>query len=229
MITFLTATCRRPFAFSCLERFFAAQHKPEPWEWLVCGEDLEGYRFTMGQRVIHRTGPELSFLGLPLPSICANYLRLVREAQTEKFIVLEDDDAPLADFIPLMARLLNEAPLVGLSHARYYHLPSRRWEVLENATWASLACTAFRREVVPCFEQQCRIADPWIDARLWCHWGQTLGLPCRLVRNEGQHVGLKGVEGPGLGLGHSRMLMHHDPDGVVQREWLGEFAGLYVA
>jgi len=75
----------------------------------------------------------------------------------------------------------------------------------------------------------CNIGNPVMDIWLWCHWSQTLGQPASLLSNDDQQIGLKGVDGSGIGTGHTYLLPHQDLDGSVLRSWIGQDADLYFS
>jgi hypothetical protein len=217
----LTPTRFRPASFSLVEKWVARQTVKHARWLVVCDGDVSKYRFTMGQEVIVRRPVASS-----KHSVCLNYLAALDALQCTTFapdtlfFPIEDDDYLRPDYLATLTREAEEAPLVGLAPARYYHLHSSTYTILPNKHHCSLSATAFRPEVLSVFRQGCELGNPFIDQFLWVHWRDTLQRPAKITSN-GQHIGLK--DGLGVGTGHER-LQHEDTDGAVLREWLGEDA-----
>ncbi len=116
-----------------------ARQTLQPDQWLVCGEDLEGYEFHQGQEVIERK-PELS----ELHSICMNCLEAMKHVKGDKLFVVDDDDWIRDDYLAVMDSALDMADLVGASApAFYFHVGSRKWRNMKNHAHCSLGQTGF--------------------------------------------------------------------------------------
>ena len=200
-----------------------ARQTLQPDQWLVCGEDLEGYEFHQGQEVIERK-PELS----ELHSICMNCLEAMKHVKGDKLFVVDDDDWIRDDYLAVMDSALDMADLVGTAPAFYFHVGSRKWRNMKNHAHCSLGQTGFTSKVFDCFLTCCRNKSigPWIDMMLWPHWSGTLQGSSLILPNEERkpgHVGLKGIpwgstKGAGLG---------HDPNCGIRdlsklRQWIGD-------
>ena len=224
MLTLLTPTKNRPQHFARLEECVKAQRDAPPYRWIVVNDGSEPYAYNMGQEVILRDPS-----GDKRHSLCENLLAGLSLAETSplsaKLLIIEDDDYYAPDYLAVMARYLDVVPLAGLVPARYYHTVSRRFRVLHNYHYASLASTGMRRAVWEVLRLGCRIGQPFVDGFLWTHWASTLQQPAGLFTAR-LHVGLK--DGSGIGIGHDATLGEPDPDGKVLHSWIGDSANDYL-
>ena len=229
MISLITTTRDRSLCFSLLEKWMSRQTLK--WdEWIVVNDGQEPYNYTMGQKVINRDASKDTF-----QSIRHNWLEAIPHIKGDRIIVVEDDDYYDVRFLATLNAALDEAELVGVAPDFYYILPHRRYQCMRNPSHASLACTAFRRCVLPHVERVAKTFDSvFIDMYLWAEWGSEL-FPgtTKLIRQplpDGKmlHVGMKQMPGAaGLGLGHR--MYGERPDGAFQklREWIGADAEVY--
>ncbi len=210
MLTIVTPTRQRPEAFALLERWVAAQDYDHPFQWLVCN-DGPPYDTTQGQHALRRR-PRAG----ELHSLCSNLLHALPHVRGDRLLILEDDDYYAPGYLRTMDAALERAPLVGNAPARYYNVRERRWQVLRNRDRASLAQTGLRREAFDCLAEVCRRGRPMIDRRLWRAWEG----PRLVVREEGLHVGIKGMPGTvGIGKGHRATMGHGDEGLEVFGRW----------
>lgn len=226
MITLITPTHARPKAFTLLEGYIARQTYKGPLQWLVvCDAGIDTYRFTMGQEVIAR---DTSADSPDVHSICYNYLAALPYIKGAAVLCIEDDDWYRPDYLEVMSSALDQASLVGFAPAYYFHVTARRWRNLHNVGHCSLAATGFTTSVLPCFEQCCKVGNPYIDMILWVHWrGQGAW---QILTNDFVkpiHVGIKGLPYgiSGIGQGHDGTQGTRD---IAQlRRWIGEDYWLY--
>jgi hypothetical protein len=203
-------TRNRPDAFSLCEKWMAQQTKK--WKrWIVvndsCPEQQDAYHYTMDQEVIKRandgdteTSPIVrwsktrAFVPLiagRMHSLCANWLvalERVAKMHSKVFVVsIEDDDYYAPPYLEHMAELLaDNNALVGLWNAYYYNIAFSSFRRLHNMNHASLACTAFSRNLFPFFKEVCLRGNPYIDGQLWSGWtafGKPLTNTSRLDDN----------------------------------------------
>jgi hypothetical protein len=204
MLSLITTSTARPYCFSLLEKFVQRQTL-KPDQWIVVGEDLAGYAFTMGQEVIHR---KKNALALPLPSICENWLACLPRIKGDLIAVAEDDDYYHPTYLASLVPLLAGVRLAGVKHDLYYQLPPRQYRHMGNAYHASLACSAFTREMLP-YIKRCRLYNSvFIDCYLWAEGTQENNnwalIPNKATDGRALHVGMKCMPGSaGLGIGHS--------------------------
>jgi hypothetical protein len=229
MITLVTTTRDRAVCFSILEKWMERQTLK--WDqWLVVNDGREPYTYTMGQEIINRDPSKDTF-----QSIRHNWLEAVPHIKGEKVFVIEDDDYYHPRFLETLAAALDEAELVGVAPDFYYMLPQRRYQNMRNTAHASLACTAFRKCVLPHMQGVASVFNSvFLDMYLWAEWGSDLFpgtkklLKQPLPDGKMLHVGMKNMPGAaGLGMGHR---MHGErPDGALQklREWTGADAAVY--
>ena len=202
MLSIITTSTGRPYCFSLLERWMRSQ--TQPWgQWLVVGEDLRGYSFTMDQEVIRRKPSKKD----ALPSICLNWLAAIPHIKGDKVLVIEDDDFYHPEFIETLAPCLDAVRLAGVHSDCYYRLPQREFKYMGNTGHASLACTGFTSEMLPTVER-CKLhKSVFIDMYLWAEGTQESRnwklLPNKASDGRALHVGMKNMPGvSGLGKGH---------------------------
>lgn len=161
-ISIVTTTTGRPGCFALLERWMKRQQVS--WnQWLVVGEDLKGYQFTMGQQVVKRKTSKKD----ALPSICLNWLEALPLITGDNIAVIDDDDFYSESYLFSLLPMLGTNRLVGVKGDLYFKLKSRKYQIMGNQSHASLACTAFRREMLP-FIDRCRLhKSVFLDMYLW--------------------------------------------------------------
>lgn len=236
-IVLITPTRDRPEAFRLCERWIARQTVRDHVEWIVVDDGDEPITPTMGQIYLRRD---------PSPGVCTlprnlhAGLDVAYAMSPDAVLIIEDDDWYAANYVEFMATKLAWARLTGENHRRYYHLPTRGY--LRSYEWkhASLACTGFRREVIPKAMRACKDArvanSPFVDMFLWDVLPQhmlaakhirdeeeRLGNAMKTFANRRLSIGIKGVPGRGgLGDGHDASKYEHfDKNGRILREWVG--------
>jgi len=114
--------------------------------------------------------------------------------------------------------------LVGETPSTYYHVPTRKYRLMESHGRASLCQTAFRAELIPVLQSICRNHTDFIDTRFWDHINQKQFLRSHFC------IGMKGLPGrPGIGVGHNPAgpCWNPDPDLAFLRAWIGNDVNLY--
>jgi hypothetical protein len=232
MITCITPTGDRPKMLDTCAQWLAMQGQVGV-QWIVVDDGVEPHKPD-----IPGPGWEVEYVRRfpgEAPSVLSfahNIEAAIPLVKHEKVVMIEDDDYYAPAHLETVSALLDKYDAVGDERQHYYYLPDRIWCDLQNRG-ASLAQTAFRRNLLPLLKNACEWAIDrdcrGIDARFW-------GL---VRRQEISHhlytepvtvVGLKGRVGrPGLGIGHrpeqSRALgWEQDPALVKLKEWMGESA-----
>lgn len=217
MISLVTCTGDRPECFARCERWMWRQtfrQSELPWEWIVVDDGREPTTTTLGQRYVRREPCRL-----PNESFKANLRAGLESATGDVIFIIEDDDWYRSDHVDRLLGPLEKFDVVGESRAKYYHVAQRKYRQLENRNHASLCQTAFRRSMIPTILAE--LNTPFVDLRLW------LKATSRFLFSQSEScVGLKGQKGrKGLGMGHNPVRgFHHDHDGTVLRQWIGEDA-----
>lgn len=203
MNTIVTTTRGRPGCFALLEKWVARQ-TVKPDQWLVVSDGSKGYRFTMGQEVVNRKASKKD----ALPSLCENWLAAIPHIKGDKVFVFEDDDFYHETYIETLLPFLELNRLIGVQGDLYYKLPIRKYQRMGNVSHASLAATAFTREMLPYLER-CKLYNSvFIDMYLWAEGTQENNawalIPNKAKDGRALHVGMKLMPGAcGLGGGHN--------------------------
>src|SRR6202041_2809393 len=124
-----------------------------------------------------------------------NWLAAIPAIKGDRIIVAEDDDWLHADFIGTLSTLLDHRRLAGLRGDLYYKLPLRKYMRLGNVHHASLACTGFKREMIP-FIERCKLhRSVFLDMYLWSEGTQNnedwVLWPNQADDKRALHVGMK--------------------------------------
>lgn len=160
----VTTTKGRPAAIEMLKKHISKQTF-EDFEWLIIAEDFEGYKFPKNATVIKRDGSKDT-----LPSICHNWLTALdyfESSKHDRCICAEDDDWYTAEYLRETNKHLDKCELFGWSEDAYYYVLSRKGKRCHNVAHASLACTAFKRSVIPYMRECCMQGSVFIDVLLW--------------------------------------------------------------
>lgn len=219
MLTIITPTGGRPWAFERLAEYINAQTYTGDIRWIVVDDCRP-----MTPIVVMRTGivvekicPE--WVWQPGMNTQAASMALALESVgDDPVFIFEDDDAYLPDHINTMLLALQTAELVGERDARYYNVATRRSRIIGGCYHASLASTALRGSAVQALRDICAAGSRRIDMDLW----RAFPGPKRLL-NTANVVGIKGLPGRGgIGVGHRASFGDPDPAGEVLTQWLGE-------
>lgn len=226
-IALITPTSDRPIAFRLCEQWMsrAIAHYDGPFTWYVADDGTIPAQCTMGQVHIRRepsVSTQASFLG--------NMSALLSAIRETKILFIEDDDWYSPDYISTMARWLDDADLVGESHARYYNVPHRRYKLFPNLQHASLCQTGIRDTLLSTCKDLVEIGNTvFIDMPLW-RIGQERGC-AKLCDQTKRSLGIKGLPGKsGLNEGHlGDGWGEPDPDADLFRSWIGNDYQTYLA
>lgn len=225
MLTLLTMTGCRPFAFELCKRWMAAQDYIGKVRWLIV-DDGETRQDTTDVRtdwyVEHlRRAPYWQ----PGQNTQAdNILFGLAHHDGGPLVIIEDDDHYAPGYLTAVAEWLGKADLVGERSSRYYHVGVRRWYDNQNMRHASLCSTAMKGDAVEAFRKATETRDKFIDMILWREFkGPRLLADTRLT------VGIKGLPGrPGIGMGHKPVKGQFDTHGHTLKSWIGKAAEAYL-
>ena len=220
MITVITPTADRPFAWPLAEKWMARQ-TVQPDLWIVSDDGHQAAPITMGQTHIRR---ERTHEGGA--SLAMNLLSALPHVPEGLVFIIEDDDAYRPDHIEVQARRLADVEATGCRWMDYYNVEHRKWKVTRNAC-AALCNTAFRSSRLPDLEAAAKQALAegiyHVDRLFW----QRVGY--QGLHDERTVVGIKGLPGSaGIGVGHRPGRgWQPDPQGRKLRQWIGEDAACY--
>lgn len=217
-ITLLTPTNNRPKCFSQLEKYIAHQDYTGQLQWIVCCDgNAKDYHFSKGQKVLCRDPSQDQH-----PSICENMLAMIPHVEGEYVFIVEDDDMYSPCYLSQQITFLEKYDMVGLVPALYYHVPARKYRIMDNTSHTALACTGFRRSIIETVEWCCKQGTHFIDTLLWAR----PNINKTLVQSNLQqpiYVGLKGIEQQGYGFGHDPNRGKGDYTLKVFKQWLGKY------
>jgi glycosyltransferase involved in cell wall biosynthesis len=187
-----------------------------PWhQWVVVDDCLPATKTTLGQQ---RVEPRPEWQPGQI-TLGRNLLAGLEAITGDAVICVEDDDWYAPDYLAVTARNLGAASLVGEGFARYYNVRERQYLEIYNAKHASLAATAWLRELTPKIIGIIGdLEEPFYDLTIWRRFDDyALMLTQRFV------VGIKGMPGrKGIGIGHvGGACRMPDPNLDKLREWIG--------
>jgi hypothetical protein len=234
-VTLITPTGGRPKAFQLCRQFVERQTYRGDLQWIIVDDgsmnSTIGTPKTFTSDFLWHGWSELSIYPQPRwqpgqNTQARNLLEAIPEVKFDKVLFFEDDDAYTSDYVEMMAALLDQHAIVGEIHAHYYHVPIKRWRVLQNEQHASLCQTGIRASLLPKLKTICEQPGPeFIDIQLW---GGATGR--RLVQSH-NCIGMKGLPGrEGIGIGHrpdNSFGWNVDSDLSVLRSWIGSDVELY--
>jgi hypothetical protein len=222
-ITLLTCTGGRPEAFALCERWMrrAIERYGREVDWIVVDDCEPATVVTMGQRVVR---PEPRW-AMGENTHARNMLAGLDAVKTDRLLLIEDDDYYAADYLAVMAELLDLYPVVGEGAARYYNVRRRCWRRMRNFEWAAACQTGLRSDLIPALRNT---LGPYtcFDINFWKAVPRDRK---QLFFGRNLVVGIKGMPGrPGAASGH-KPGPHYvpDPELATLRSWIGEDAEVY--
>lgn len=218
-LTLITPTGDRHEMFQLCERWMRRQTFSGSVQWIVVDDGQYPTECSAGQQYIRvKRSRHPTAITMKNHTLGDNLQRALPLVESDKVLVIEDDDYYGPHYLETYFRWLDQAPLAGEAGSKYYRLDNRTWQHFDTPPFrvmAALARTGFRRELFPLVERCCS-GDSQVDARIWKrHQG-----PKHLQQPSisGLHVSIKG--GPGRrGHTHGRALTHHDPHLTQLLEW----------
>ena len=225
MLTVITPTGERPFAFGLCQKMIARQTYRGAIRWVVVDDGD-----APSEIKIRRKNLEIEVIR-PKPlwkpgdnTQGRNLLAALDLVSCDDTIVFwEDDDWYSPKWLSEIERQSKKAELVGESLAIYYNVRTRRVARLGNEEHASLRCSAIRGEALSTFREVLQTPYKYYDMRLWKRHQDKAVFNARLT------VGMKGLPGrPGIALGHDGRKGEFDKQGHVLRSLIGEDADWYL-
>ena len=222
MLTLLTATGERQHAWDLCQHWMLRQDYQGEVRWIIVddGQTPQITTFKRDGWFLEYVRPEPYWQ--PGMNTQARNLRagLAKIKQTDRLIVVEDDDAYHQDWLSTVSNALLKAELVGENRARYYNVQQRRARQLNNLNHASLCATAMRGAAIDTFRRVLSMNTTFIDIDLWRNAKN------RLLFDGHRVVGIKGLSGrSGIGMGHKADFQgDQDPNGAILRSWVGDEA-----
>jgi hypothetical protein len=222
-VTAITPTGDRPLAFALCQQWMKNQTL-KPSQWLVVDDGKTPLIPTSAMQYVRREPKSDD----PQHTLILNLKAALPLIRGEKIIIIEDDEYYAPEYIAEMSRRLDHHELVGIMHAKYYHLPTGGYYKIGNTTHASLAETGFRRSFLPELETLWA-GDTSLDMRIW----QKAGNRGHLFDDDSNslYVGIKGLPGrAGIGAGHRPSLYHKKDtaDRSVLKQWMPRDHGIYL-
>lgn len=225
-LSIVTTTTQRAWCFEQLQDYYTSQTLV-PDQWLVVGENHDGYNFRCSQHVIKRK-PKKSEKG---HSLGLNWLAAIPHITGDLILPVEDDDYFFPNFLKtLVDMLLAGADLVGLQNCVYYQVRHRRFQKLHNLTHSALTSCGFTRELLPLVKKFAKGESVYLDYNLFNSFKGKIAFTDNLENNKPlYHIGLKGCPGiTGCGSFHTMADGSIDWGGSKLREWLGKDAWRYM-
>lgn len=227
MLTLLTATGCRPKAWAICEQLMLKQNYSGDVRWIIVddGEIPQPITFKRDNWTLDIIRPKHRWergLNTQADNLLAG-LELVNDS--DRLVIIEDDDWYAHDWLKVVERHLDNAELVGEIQAKYYNIKINVGRQLQNTRHASLCSTGMRDDAIKTFKEVCIPNTKFIDINLWNkHKSKLLFTGDRVI-------GIKGFEGrEGIGMGHKSdfngIKDNHDYD--LLKSWVGESYHYYV-
>jgi hypothetical protein len=230
--TIITPTGDRPEPFALCYQYMRRQ-TIQPTEWIIIDDGVLNKQhvppFPVEMKVtyIRRYRKQSD----PAHTLPAQMMEALQYVNTDRILIVEDDDWYRADYCERMMEMFDEHPdaqLIGQGQAVYYHIPLRKYFQMVNADRASFCQTGFRSSLIPQVHKACqRTDDPFIDLRLWRGTKENF----LLLNQSPMCVGIKGLPGRVSlrTIGHKGIHpgFKPDPDGSKLKSLIGRDAALY--
>ena len=197
-ITIITPTGDRPLAFALCRQWMMSQTR-KPDQWIVVDDGKIPLTPTHGMQYVRREPRPDD----PKHTLDLNLTAALPLIRGNKIIIMEDDDYYAPGYIAEMASRLDQHEVVGIMQAKYYHLPTGRYRIHQNASHCSLSETAFRNSFLPELKELLKgDGDTAVDLHIWQKIG---GRGYRFNDNDRPlYLGIKGLPGRvGIGIGHN--------------------------
>ena len=216
MITVITPTGGRHYAFSLLEQYMARQTYSGDIQWIVVDDVFPHTPLSMGQEMIIPTP-----LWSPgIVTLKRNFQYALSFVKYDKILIMEDDDWYCPGYIQEMSDLLCSCQLAGEGRAH------RNWLQHQNAKHASLCQTGFRTEIAAKISEMVNLTETQhFDVEIW-----KLPVDKNVVLERNWNVGIKGLPGrAGIGGGH-RPNPRYTKDPTMQKliSWIGKDSDNYA-
>lgn len=228
-VTLITCTGLRPEAIQICKSFIKRQSYTGPLQWIVVddGEQSTTEELSLPGNIVTRIRPT-PYWKEGQNTLPRNLAAAIPEVAYDKILFWEDDDWYAPNYVEFMDSYLQQFQIVGESYARYYHVPSRRFRILNNVRYSAMCQTGIRSEVLPILESICKHGQKeFIDTQLW---EACLAKRKLVINNKPICVGIKGLPGrTGIGIGHrpDEGGWSFDRDFSTLRNWVGSDVEIY--
>jgi hypothetical protein len=233
-ITAITPTGDRPLAFALCQQWMRNQTR-HPDSWIVIDDGKVPLMPTHEMTYVRREPRSDD----PQHTLALNLQAALPHIAGDKILIMEDDDYYAPEYIAEVARKLDQHEVVGITQAKYYHLPTGGYHTHQNASHCSLSETAFRNSFLPEFKEILRERDELVpphpagsavDLRIWRKVGNR---GYRFNDNEKPlYVGIKGLPGrTGIGIGHNPAMYHgvkDTADRAMLKKWAPKDYQVYL-
>jgi glycosyltransferase involved in cell wall biosynthesis len=229
-VTLITPTGNRPESLKRCAGFVSRFKYPnyiKDVQWIVVDDGYEASCFSALVSEVtlirpnHRWQPGQNTLGL-------NLLAAIPEVKHDVILFIEDDDYYHEEYAYHQIERLQEKCIAGETRAHYYHVPSLRYQVLDNKYHASLCQTGIQSSELGTLEKICKLSSSvFIDVQLW---NSLLPRSHALADNSAYCIGMKGLPGrSGIGIGHrpTNFGWKSDHDLKILKSWIGSDIELY--
>jgi len=239
-ITCITPTGDRPLAFALCQQWMKHQAQ-KPGQWIVVDDGKvptmldEAFKIHDFIKYVRREPRPDD----PQHTLSLNLAAALPFIAGDKIIIMEDDDYYAPEYIAEVARKLDQHEVVGITQAKYYHLPTGGYHIHQNASHCSLSETAFRNSFLPEFIEILHDNDELVpphpagtavDLRIWRKVGNR---GYRFNDNEKPlYLGIKGLPGrTGIGIGHNPAMyrgVKDTADRATFKKWVPKDCQVYL-
>jgi hypothetical protein len=205
MITCISPTGDRELAFSLCKKWMSNQ-TVKPDQWIIVDDGAVPISGEMSEEYIHYIRREPKSTD-PKCTLLVNLKEAIPFIKGDKIFIIEDDEYYAPNYIEEMSKQLDSYEVVGIGKAKYYHLPTGKYDIDKNMDHASLAETGFRSSFLPEFANCIEKTNGfWLDVQIWKRVfdprNQIKGLV--FVDGDSLYLGMKGLPGrKGIGIGHN--------------------------
>lgn len=224
MITLITATGGRPEAFKLCESYMRKQTYKGPIQWIVVDDCTPRISCTMKQE--YYRGPKEWAEGINTQRL--NLDAALTKVKGDYVFIIEDDDYYAPEYLETYTHFLKSVAAVGEAKSKYFNVKVPGHKIMPNLKHASLAQTAFRKELLPLFNKAVNSGELYIDIKFWKLLSEQ-EIPFALLTNKNLCIGIKGLPGRGgISPGHTSRDFMYDPDFKVLKSWIGNSSTQYV-
>jgi hypothetical protein len=229
IVTLITPTGGRPEAFALCQMWVLRQNIRRPIErwlrWIVV-DDVDPPMEAVYADLVLRPEPRWQPGEVTLARNLLAALESPLASESDKFLIIEDDDWYAPTYVDTMADRLDKSHLVGEVPARYYNVETMCYRIAQQRELrhASLCATGFHRHMIDEVKDVLRRGGKFLDIELWRN---TAATEKKLYYSD-LVLGIKGMGGrPGIGAGHRGTCNKQDPEAIMLHHWIGDDAWVY--